>query len=248
VLLGYATRLSDYFMLGSKRYLATVELGVETDTYDRDGAVLSEGDASGLTRAQVEDALLPFVGSYEQVPPLYSAIKREGQPLVKAARRGQDVEPPAPRAVTVDSIDIVSYEPPFVVLEVECAKGFYVRSLAHDLGAALGVGGTLAALRRTRVGAFRIEDAVDIDTLRADLEADNWRRHLLPSDEVLLDWRAAILSPDSETRLRNGQQLTLAGSASTERCRAYSADGRFLAVMRAEGTDLWHADKVFAHD
>jgi tRNA pseudouridine55 synthase len=246
LLLGHATRLSDYLMQTDKRYLATVELGVETDTYDRDGSVVEAKDASGITREQVETALRGFVGTYEQVPPMFSAIKRDGQPLYKAARRGETVVPPAPREVSVTSIEIVSYEPPFLTLDIDCWKGFYVRSLAHDLGAALGVGGTLAALRRTRVGAFDVADAVDIDTLRAELEAGTWQERLQAPDDMLLDWRAAVLGPDNTRRVFNGLEprIDSAAQAVGEPCRAYTHEGDFVAILRDEG-GLWKPEKVF---
>jgi tRNA pseudouridine55 synthase len=246
LLLGHATRLSDYLMVQSKRYLATVELGIETDTYDREGRVVSEQDASCVTRSQIDARLSAFVGTYEQVPPLYSAIKRNGQALYKAARRGEAMEPPASRQVTVQSIEVVSYEPPFLTLDIECGKGFYVRSLAHDLGAVLGVSGTLSVLRRLRVGTFHIEDSVQLETLRGELADGTWQERLWAPDDVLLDWRAAVLGPGNTRRLINGLEPRIGIQPQTpgEPARAYTSDGDFVGVLRNDGL-TWLPEKVF---
>ena len=170
VLIGQATRLTEYLVDATKAYEATVELGVETDTYDAEGEVVARADASHVTGSRSRRRCQRFRGDFLQTPPMYSALKRDGVPLYKRARRGEAVEV-EPRPVRVEELDITDWRPPHVKLHVECAKGFYVRSLAHDLGAALGVGGMLAGLRRSRVGAFRVEDAVDIEDLRAAFEA-----------------------------------------------------------------------------
>jgi len=249
LLLGQATRLAEYLVDATKVYEATIELGLETDTYDAEGEVLRRADAAGVSRESVEVALFRFRGEIDQAPPPYSALKREGVPLYKRARRGEDVQT-APRRVRADRLDIISYEPPVLRVEVECGKGFYVRSLAHDLGAALGVGGCLVALRRARVGPFRVEDAVDIETLRREIESGEWRERLFPPDEVLLGWRAAIVGTANEERLSHGHALSLqplpgATAIPGDRCRAYGLAGDFLAVLRCAGGPQWRPEKVF---
>jgi tRNA pseudouridine55 synthase len=133
-----------------------------------------------------------------------------------------------------------------LTLEIDCSKGFYVRSLAHDLGARLGVGGMLSGLVRKRVGPFHLDDAVGIETLRAELEDGTWSERLFAPDEVLLDWQAAIVGETNEKRLRNGQQALIEAALSAgERCRAYTTGGDFLAVLqRSDGA--WRPEKVFA--
>jgi tRNA pseudouridine55 synthase len=245
LLLGQATRLAEYLVDATKTYTATVQLGVETATYDLEGEVVARNDAAHISRADVEAALTGFRGEFDQVPPAFSAIKRKGVPLYKLARRGDGVEL-EPRRVRVDELRLVACHPPFVELEIVCAKGFYVRSLAHDLGAALGVGGTLAALRRTRVGSFRVEDAVTIETLGRRLAAGEWHQLLYAPDEVLLQRRAAVLAPGNTRRLIQGQGLILEGAGAGGQdgpCRAYSAEGEFLGVMRLEG-EVWRPVKV----
>jgi tRNA pseudouridine55 synthase len=244
ILMGQATRLAEYLVDTTKTYVATVELGVETNTYDRDGDVLAQNDMSHVTLAEIEAAVAAFRGEFLQIPPAFSAIKRNGVPLYKLARQGQDVRP-EPRQVRVERLDISSYETPFLRLEIDCAKGFYVRSLAHDIGGALGVGATLAGLVRSRVGPFRVEESVDIETLRSDMASGAWQERLYAPDEVLLTWRAAILALDNQQRLQHGRSVLIESASSVERCRAYSSGGDFLAVMRRESSQSWRPEKVF---
>jgi len=241
VLLGNATRLTEYLVDGRKGYRARIELGVETDTYDRDGTVVATRDASRVLLEDVRAALMEFEGEIDQRPPAFSAIKREGEPLYKAARRGEAVAP-APRRVAVHKLDIISFEPPFVSVAVECGKGFYVRSLAHDLGQALGVGGTLAGLVRTRVGPFRLEGALGIEALRRAFEDGTWQEALIAADEVLIGWRAAILGPENEANMRHGRTARIRWQPGVraipgELCRAYSAGGDFLGILRWASAD-----------
>jgi tRNA pseudouridine55 synthase len=273
VLLGAATRLTEYLVDATKTYTASIDLGIETDTYDAEGHVLARADASQLGRDKIEAALARFRGDIEQAPPAFSAIKRAGVPLYVRARRGEAVDVPK-RRVRVDRLQLISTgesnnqpltaqpepvegQPSFdqpsidglrLVVEIDCSKGFYVRSLAHDLGAALGVGGSLAGLVRDRVGYFRLEDAVQLDDLRAAFEADSWRDLLFAPDEVLLDWNAAVVGPENERRLLTGRDAALATAtaASGDRCRAYSVDGDFLGVLRRRDGVEWRPEKVIA--
>jgi tRNA pseudouridine55 synthase len=249
ILIGQATRLTEYLVDTTKTYEATIELGVVTDTYDAEGDVVSRCDASGVTEAQVRAALPAFAGQIMQAPPVYSALKQDGVPLYKRARRGETVRA-APRPVRTEQLDIIRFQPPLLELRVVCGKGFYVRSLAHDLGAALGVGGSLRGLVRSRVGPFRLADAVDIETLRTEFESDAWRDRLIAPDEILLGWRAAIVGADNTQRLLHGLRATIEPSqgvtvAPGDVCRAYSAEGDFLAVLRNEGEQAWRPEKVF---
>ena len=250
VLIGQATRLTEYLVDATKAYEATIELGLTTDTYDAEGDVVARADASAVALAQVEAALDAFRGEFLQTPPAYSALKRDGVPLYKRARRGEKVEVEA-RPARVDILYITDWSPPDLVLHVECAKGFYVRSLAHDLGAALGVGGTLTALRRSRVGSFNAAGAVSIDDLRAAFEAGDWQRYLYAPDEVLLSWRAAILRAESAGRLRNGQLVPLTDPFPSQTdphglCRAYTTAGEFVGIARLSGPATLTAEKMFA--
>ncbi len=164
--LGEATKLSQLLTHGRKSYRGRIRLGVETTTYDREGEVLREFDAPWPGREQVEKALELFRGEIEQVPPPYSAVKSAGQAAYRRARRGEQVVL-EPRPVTIERLELLDYEPPFLALEVDCTAGTYLRSLAHDLGAELGTGGHLWELQRTVSGPFQIAQALSLDQLDA---------------------------------------------------------------------------------
>ncbi len=252
VCLGHATRIVEYLLDARKSYRARIRLGISTDTFDADGTVVDTADPSMVTRAQTEGALDSFRGAIWQKPPLYSALKREGRALYKHARAGRDLELEA-REVQVYQLELTDFALPLVTLDIECGRGFYVRSLAHDLGERFGCGAHLESLMRTAVGPFRVDDAVDIEALRRAFEDGSWRELLLPLDSVLLDWYAAILGKESEGRIRQGRALELARSAYEGQspelqqgtpCRAYSVDGRLVALLRYGGGSIWEPAKV----
>jgi tRNA pseudouridine55 synthase len=242
--LGPATRLSEYLAGKDKRYTARVRLGAATDTYDAQGRVTAEHTGPLPSRAQVEAALAPFRGPQLQVPPQYSAIKRGGQKAYEAARRGEALAL-EPRPVTIHSLELVDWEPPECVLDVFCSAGTYVRSVAHDLGQALGCGAHLAALRRTASGTLAVDEAVPYDTLDEAMAAGTWQRYLRPADSALADWPAVHLSAAAAARLRHGQAVgpVEASPPPAGFARAYGPDGGFFAVLRA-GPDGWHPHKV----
>ncbi|HLU15431.1 MAG TPA: tRNA pseudouridine(55) synthase TruB [Burkholderiaceae bacterium] len=165
--LGRATKLAGQLLDSDKGYLATIQFGVETDSGDLTGSVTAEADSDfpGID-AQALEAILPeFRGDIEQVPPMHSALKRDGKPLYKYARAGIEVERP-PRQVTIHRLEVVSHTPREAVIDVVCSKGTYIRTLAQDIGRRLGCGAHLTALRRTRVGPFHVDDAVALDKLQ----------------------------------------------------------------------------------
>ncbi len=165
VLTGKATRRQQDFMGMDKEYLATIRLGVETDTWDLDGRIVDRKPVPDLRTEDLESLLEDkFSGEFLQVPPAFSAVKRDGVPSYRRARRGKEVIL-EPRAVRVDYAEITDWNPPEFTLKVGCSSGFYVRSLAHDIGESLGCGGVLSRLVRTRIGPYRLEDAVDLDQL-----------------------------------------------------------------------------------
>jgi tRNA pseudouridine55 synthase len=186
---------------------------------------------------------------------MYSAVKREGVPLYRYARAGQEVER-QPRRVVIGRLELLAFEPPLLHIEVECGRGAYIRTLAHDLGERLGCGAHLDSLLRTRIGPFRLEEAVDPDALRRAFGDGHWADLLHAPDAGLLQWPAAIIGTPNELRSRSGRPLELPLTATGQRrglmpgmgCRAYSLDGYFVAVLRYEGRGaLWRPDKVFAH-
>lgn len=240
VCVGAATRLSEYVMASSKRYRARVCLGVETDTYDAEGAVTGERDASHVTRALFEQALGPLRGEIAQIPPMYSAVKQGGRRLYELARAGQTVERAA-RQVRIETLDVVDWAPPLVTLEVVCSAGTYIRSLAHDLGAALGTGAHLAALVRLASGAFTLESAAPLDTLLADPE---WTRRLVAPGAALAGWPVVALDAEALRRVAHGQALADADAAAGRLAQGRAPDGTLAAVLEGDGAG-WRPVKVF---
>jgi tRNA pseudouridine55 synthase len=233
VLVGRATRLSAYLMDGDKAYRGRIVLGVSTDTQDGEGDVLSRRDASGVTITDIESAAARFVGDILQVPPMVSAIKRDGTPLYELARKGLRVER-EPRPITVHALRITRFDPPTVDFEIECSKGTYVRTIAADLGEVLGVGAHLHALERTRVGRFDIDMAERLDVIEG--AGEGWLRlgiaplEALPElDVVRLDEAQAERVMDGGAVVLNGEQ---ADGVATERARLTEDGSTLLAVAR----------------
>ncbi len=168
LLIGKGTKLSERIMGGDKVYEGVLHLGRTTNTQDADGEIIEEKDASHITREQVEAAMQNYLGDIEQIPPMVSAIKKDGVPLYKMARRGKEIER-EPRKIHVFSFEILEFDNPRVTFRVKSTKGTYVRTLAHDLGNDLGVGGSLDALRRTDSGPLSIDRAFTLDEI---LECD----------------------------------------------------------------------------
>ena len=252
ILVGQATRMSSFLLQVHKVYRAWVRLGVVTDTYDAEGSVVAQGDPSRVTREQVLEALQQFRGVIQQLPPMYSALKRQGRPLYRLARAGIQVER-TPREAQVYRLELVRWEPPLLELEVECGRGTYIRSLAHDLGTTLGCGAHLHGLLRTRVGPFGIEEALSVEALFDAVHGGYWEQHLYPLDHLLLELPALILDEEDERAVSQGRSLPspdtptgVRALASGALCRAYSQDGRFVALLSSHGTHPeWRPSRVF---
>jgi tRNA pseudouridine55 synthase len=249
ICLGRATRLMEYMLDSSKEYLGEVHLGISTDSYDAEGEITGRSDPSGVEREAIEDVLDSFLGQIEQVPPMFSALKRKGKRLYELARQGIEVER-EPRSMTVHSIRLEDWNPPAATVHIECSRGFYMRSLAHDIGVQLGCGAHLKSLIRLRTGRFRIADAVSIETAQKSFEEGSWPELLVGLDSVLGDLRAIIVGEREQTGIRNGRPVPLSeddsAPPSDEQFRAYSLDGEFLAIMRFDASDrCWRPDKVF---
>jgi tRNA pseudouridine55 synthase len=248
--LGKATRVVEYLADAAKTYIADVEFGAATDTYDASGTITQHGDVSGLARAQIEAALAPFQGEINQMPPMYSALKRAGEPLYKLARAGITVERKT-RRVTIYHLEITDWQPPVVTLEIECSKGTYIRSIAHDLGQALGCGAFLKTLVRSRYGTFDIKEAISIPQLEAASTEGTWKRFLYPLDYVLEGLPKITISETEEKAMIQGSCLCLQNvdapdKASEPRRRAYGAGGRFIGILRfVPESGLWRPEKVF---
>ncbi|NLG28314.1 MAG: hypothetical protein GX557_10410 [Chloroflexi bacterium] len=190
-----------------------------------------ESDATGLTLAAIEGALGAFVGEIWQVPPMFSALKHEGKPLYKLARRGVDVER-EPRQVTIYALEIEAWQVPDLTLRVACSKGTYIRALAYDLGQALGPGAYLAELRRLAVGPFVAESAVPLDTLYDAETGGAWQRYVRPMRDALQHMPSVVLDAADEARVRFGQTVALQADADQGLHCAYDANGELIAILR----------------
>ena len=235
--LGRATRLVDYFHLQSKRYLCMVRLGELSNTLDIEGTITPGGDASGIDESRVAEALTRFVGDISQVPPMHSAVRHEGEHLYQLARRGEEVERQA-RPAVIYSARLTGFRPGRVAqadLEVECGKGAFMRVLAADLGEALGVGGMLGWLERTRYGALDLAGAHTLDELRL---LDDPTTALLSAEVAVAFLPRIDLAPPLVTQVRRGQPVFLPrpsqGLAQGE-VRAHSADGELVALGEVTG-------------
>lgn len=226
---GDATRLAQFLLDADKRYWTVLRLGVSTATYDAEGAITQTRPVT-VARAEVERALKRFEGEIEQVPPMYSAIKRGGEPLYKLARAGLEVER-EPRKVTFREIRLIEFRDDLVELDITCTKGGYVRSLAHDLGEALGCGGHVAQLRRLAVGSLRIEQAVTLAALEAMESPERRAAPLLPMDAVLSGLPDVHLTALATFYLRQGQPVSARhGLTPGAWVRLYEGESRFLGM------------------
>ena len=226
---GRATRAVEFAEAQSKRYIAGLRLGVSTDTQDTTGNILRSCEAS-VTREALADAIKPFIGDIMQIPPMYSAIKVNGQKLCDIARRGGEVER-KPRPVTIHGIEILGGEKADWTLDVECSKGTYIRTLCNDIGESLNVGGCMSSLRRIRAGEFSVDDAHSIEDVQRAKEAGDVESLLIPVDSLFSRAEEYTVSGGSERKLRCGNDFSFA--VSDGEYRVYSQAGEFLALCRA---------------
>lgn len=231
---GEATKFSQHLLEADKTYRAVLQLGVRTSTGDPEGAVI-ESHPVRVTRADVQSLLPRFTGEYLQTPPMHSAIKRDGRPLYRYAHQGLEL-PREPRRVVVHRLEILDFAGDRLTLLVQCSKGFYVRTLADDLGEALGCGAHLQALTRLAVGSLRLEDAIQLAGLEALTPAERDAR-LLPVDALVAELPRLDLDIEAAWQLRQGQAIWRARLKVGEQYRAYGPRGDFLGLVavNAEG-------------
>jgi len=245
ICIGQATRVSEYLMASDKTYLAHIRLGVTTDTYDSEGQVVDTQPVS-VTPA-LQTVLQQFVGEIEQVPPMYSALKHKGERLYKLARRGIQVERAA-RQVRISTITLHHANLPDFAIEVQCSSGTYIRSLAHDIGQALGCGAHLTGLVRQASGAFHVDQAITPARLEVAIAEEHLSELLHPIDAALQDLPAFTLDAELAQRVQHGQfiKLPINLQSSATICRAYDETGQLIAVMiYRDSQDMWQPDKVF---
>lgn len=232
VFIGRATRAAEFLESAEKEYVAGLRLGVVTDTQDTSGTVL-ETNSVCVTRAQLESALRQFLGPIEQIPPMYSAIKINGQKLYELARRGQEVAR-RPRSITIHALELLEGEGADWTIRVRCSKGTYVRTLCHDLGRALGCGGCMSSLRRTRAGSFTLAQAVTMQQVLDFAAGQDPQQLLMPVDAVFAAHPPLIVTLGQAAKLKNGAQVK-DWQFQPGTYRVYAEDGEFLLLGRVEG-------------
>jgi len=244
VLIGPAVRLSEYVSASDKRYQATIRLGSSTNTYDSEGTVTKAASVDNITEEQFDEILQGFVGEIEQIPPPYSAVKVKGKKAYEMARKGKEVEL-EPRIINVYNLEVLEWAPPEVVVDVYCSSGTYVRSLANDLGEALGTGAHLIGLRRTKSGQFTLRDAVPLRRLKESFDAGDWYQFLIPAAEALGDWPMIELNADEVDLVRHGHRIEAELDAHGW-VRGLSQQGDLVALLEHDGeTNEWQPRKVF---
>ncbi len=260
VCIGQGTRIIEFLVDTTKAYLAEIELGVATDSYDASGRITQREDPSRISQSQLKSALTPFRGLIQQTPPMYSAVKYRGKRLYQLARAGIEVERQS-RPARIHHLALIDWQPPLATLEITCDKGTYIRSLAHDLGQLLGCGAHLRSLVRLRCGLFDLRDAVSIPQLEEACRYGYWPRLVYPVDAVLSHWMAMVVSDEEGQAIRNGRPLKNgdnsggtgypnqgipARSSFYNRCRIYTAAGHFLGVLRFNPErEQWQPEKIF---
>ncbi len=247
ICVGQATRVAEYLSASGKAYQAAIVFGIVTDTYDAEGEVERNADASSLTLEQILAALPHFLGCQMQMPPRYSAIKIAGQPAYKHARKGEAIKL-EPRPIEITRLDILAWNPPCLTLAVECSKGTYIRSLAYDLGELLGCGAHLGGLVRTRSGPFLLTESVALEQLAEAAASGRVHEYVYPADMALQQYPALMLNAEISERVLHGntfryevdekeQGLSLA--------RVYDANGQFIAIAEWDAEqEMWQPKKV----
>lgn len=227
VFVGRATRAVEFFEHAEKTYEAVVHLGITTDTEDITGEILETKDVA-VTQQQFLDILEQFRGEIQQIPPMYSALKVNGQKLCDLARRGKEVER-KPRTITIYQLECLSFDGTFARLRVNCSKGTYIRTLCKDIGEKLGCGGCMESLRRVKAGSYAIAEAIPLQTL---VDAADPEQYLRPVDSLFTQYPAVTLTQKQTLRCRNGNSFSIDLPAGTY--RAYGADGEFLMLAKVE--------------
>ena len=252
VCLGKATKLCDLLTDKNKTYEAVLLLGKTTDTQDITGEVLEEKSTEALTEEKVREAIEGFIGDYEQIPPMYSALKVNGKKLYELAREGKVIERKA-RPVKILDIQILEIDLPKVRMEVSCSKGTYIRTLCHDIGEKLGCGGCMESLIRTRVSTFRIEDAKTLDEIETLKQEGKLAELLVPIDAMFPSYPKITVKDAWKAFAKNGNPLDLkmlkeaCGQDEETQVRLYDESGKFIAIYQWK-EKKYHIVKMFFNE
>lgn len=251
VCLGKGTKLCELLTDEDKTYEAVLLLGKKTDTQDIWGEVLAERNTKTLTEEAVTEAVFSFLGEYDQIPPMYSALKVNGRKLYELARRGQVVKR-SPRRVKIHEIRLLEMSLPRVRMSVTCSKGTYIRTLCDDIGEKLGCGGCMEELTRTRAGRFTVSDSRTLDEIRTAFERDRLAELVVPVDVMFSEAAKVCVEDEWETPARNGNILPReavrewTAGEDGERVRLYNSAGQFIALYRRkEEVREYHLEKMF---
>ncbi len=246
VCLGQATRVAEYLMASDKSYRAIIRLGTSTDTYDAEGVVTATAAVPELSSEQLRAVLAEFTGEIRQFPPAYSAIKQDGVPLHRRARRGEEIHLQA-RPVRIYRIDLLGWRSPDLSVDVTCGPGTYIRSLANDLGRHLGCGAHLAGLVRTRSGRFPLEEASTLEALAEAAARGQLESHLHPLEDALGGLVTVPVDDQATAHLIHGRPIPVQEGPTGDRGYARAADGQVVAILLRR-SDQWWPQKVFAAD
>lgn len=254
VCLGKATKLCDMLTDKDKTYEAVLLLGVSTDTQDAGGEVLGTSDTAGLGEKEIREAIQSFVGGYDQVPPMYSALKVGGKRLYELAREGKVVERKA-RLVDIYQIRVLKMDLPRVWMEVSCSKGTYIRTLCHDIGEKLGCGGCMEELFRTKVSSFLLSDSLTLADINKRMQEGTLGEVLVPVDAMFGGYRKIVVKEPWISLARNGNSLPLKavtggeGIEDGEEVRLYNEAGQFIAIYAwNEERKEYHIIKMFFNE
>lgn len=247
VCFGQGTKVCAYLLESDKTYEVRARFGAQTDTADADGTVIAESEVKAVAQNDLEQAIRQFVGDIRQVPPMYSALKKDGRRLYELARQGLTVDRPS-RPVTIRSIELIEYDPVEPLLRVSCSKGTYIRTLVEDIAQAAGTLGHVAVLRRTSVEPFAGLPMATMEVLEAAGEADEeaLERFLLPVDAALKEFGAVNLSSEQTRFVRQGNPVQMAGSRATGMYRIYGDEGDFIGLGEVLADSRLAPKRLFA--
>ena len=241
VFVGRGTRAVEFFEHAEKTYETVLRFGITTDTEDITGTVLTQNPVH-VTREMLEEALENFRGEIQQIPPMYSALKVNGQKLYDLARKGKEVER-QPRTITIHALELLDFTGETATLRVACSKGTYIRTLCKDIGESLGCGGCMESLRRVKAGAYTIEEAVPLQTL---IESNDPGQYLRPVDSMFTAHEAVTLTPKQTLRCRNGNSFSVSLPDGTY--RAYGETGEFMMLAKVESGIMSTIKSFFSVD
>jgi tRNA pseudouridine55 synthase len=245
ICIGQATRVAEYLSESGKAYLAHINFGTATDTYDSEGTTTATASTADLTLNMIEETLEQFRGSQMQYPPLYSAIKIQGQPAYKRARAGETIVL-EPRPIVIYALEILEWIPPRLTLAIECSKGTYIRSLAHDLGTRIGCFAYLETLVRTRSGPFTLSDSITLEKFADAVETNSIHDYSFPLDKALVQYPAIKIDAETVERVRHGNTFNNPIANNSGLARVYNSNGAFVAIAEwNEEQQAWQPKKVF---